>query len=126
MATSTIKKAVLSLVTTWTNSDPSQAFTSQTVNIGITNAKGVTIEFREHSTATRLFSLTLMSDTFVNGKLDGFTYTNQPYVYYLRPFSFDPVDGTVTFASAYPMTAYGTYGTVNNLYAVPYRIIAIY
>lgn len=126
MATSTIKKTVLSLVNAWTNNDSSQAFIAQTVNLGITNVKGITIEYREYGDAARLFSVTIMANSSISGKLDGFTYTKQPYVYYLRPVSFDPVNGTVTFAAAYPMTTYGTYGNVNNLYAVPTRIVAIF
>ena len=127
MATSTLAKTTLKSKVAWNNSSPTEAFAQQTISTGVSNIKGITIRYREHSASTREFSVTAFgNEGRVDGKLDGFTFTSTPYVYYLRPFNFIPSNGNVSFQICYPMTAFGSYGNGNNSYAVPTQIIVYY
>jgi len=127
MATSTLAKTTLKSKVAWNNSNPTEAFGAQTISTGFSNIKGITIRYREYATTTREFNVTIFGDeSRVDGKLDGFTFTSTPYVYYLRPFIFIPSNGDVSFQLCYPMTAFGSYGNGDNSYAVPTQIIVYY
>lgn len=105
------------------SSEATSAFTG-TVRTGITNAKGFQVYLKEKTTSTRLIATTFLGSGGITQI--GLSYSSAPYILYARPISCNVEAGTISFENAYPLTAYGTYGSVDNTYAVPYKIFALY
>lgn len=106
------------------NSSPTSSFNSQTINLGVTNIKGVYIVYRIRNNESREYSQIVLDNSTC--LLSGFTYTNSPYYFAGRPCSVNLTAGTVYFDPVYPMTAYGTYGSANSSYIIPVRIYVLY
>lgn len=109
----------------WSNSTPTTPFNTQVVRTGITNAKAFYIAFREKSSSTRCKGVIVMSNN-LESFVEGLTFSASPYIAYARPFTPNFEAGTISFEAAYPMNAYGTWGSADNNYAIPYRIYALY
>ena len=123
MATSKIINK-FNLITLWTNSNPSDDFVNQRISFD-KEVKGVIIKYRERKTGPRGFSLVMFyANESTPYKLDGFVYSTSPYNYYLRPVHFNNPKA-LEFEDCYAMTSYGTYGNIDNSYAIPVLICGI-
>lgn len=108
----------------WRNDNPGSPFTPQTINFS-KSVKGVIVKYREHSSNVRGWSETILYGVeSIQGALKGFRYSNSPHVYFQRPLILNK--DSIAFENAYPMTSFGTWGSIDNNYAVPTAIIGIY
>lgn len=109
----------------WSNSSPTTAFASQTVRTGLTNVKAFILFYRVSTNINEpVFSMFVQSNQGL--LMTGIKYNAAPYYMFARKVIPNIAAGTLSFETAYPLTAYGTFGSADNSYAIPIEIYALY
>ena len=109
----------------WSNSSQTSAFDGQTIRTGITNAKAFILIYRASTNVSEpVFSMFVQSNQGL--LMTGIKYNAAPYYMFGRKVVPNIAAGTLSFETAYPLTAYGTFGSADNSYAIPIEIYALY